>query len=352
MKCSFEDFCARLAGQTVRWGQVLSISVALLATAAPIAAADDLMTDAARYAQPIPTTADEFVVDAYRDLPVAEGVELASHDAYAPYAWNWRDTLSVFLGYEGSKQPQDFGVNAHFGGRSHINWGMPILEDVGLGLQMGTAINATANAVQVNDRLIDNSSRTQSFTTVGLFQRTDAGLVWGLGYDFLYQEYYDNFTLGQYRGRLGWQTSSANEFGVQAAIRDNNDAGQYGATTVLLRPITQGSVYGRHTWKNQAAIGCWVGVAEGHSEANVLGDYPPQDECLVFGSDLFVPLGNYVAMFGESNFMTPVDTGAVDAYLGFEFFPWGGARLARRNPFAPVLPVANNTSMTVDLLRR
>jgi hypothetical protein len=57
-------------------------------------------------------------------------------------------------------------------------------------------------------------------------------------------------------------------------------------------------------------------------------------------------------MFGESNFMNPVDTGAIDAYLGFEFFPWGGARLAWRNPFAPVLPVANKTSMTVDLLRR
>jgi hypothetical protein len=39
---------------------------------------------------------------------------------------------------------------------------------------------------------------------LGLFQRTEAGLVWGLGYDFLYQEYYDNFTLGQYRGWFGW----------------------------------------------------------------------------------------------------------------------------------------------------
>lgn len=339
MTASISSFSARVAA-------------ALLAAVAPLASGDDLMIEAARNAEPLPTLGNEYAIDAYRELPVADGVELARQDLCAPYCWNWRDTLSLFAGLEGSKQPQDFGVNAHFGGRSHINWGMPILEDAGLGLQMGTAINATANAVQVNDRLIDNTSRTQSFTTVGLFQRTDAGLIWGLGYDFLYQEYYDNFTLGQYRGRLGWQISPSNEFGVQAAIRDNNDAGQYGATTVLLRPITQGSVYGRHTWKNQAAIGCWVGVAEGHSEANVLGDYPPQDECLVFGSDVFVPLGEYLAVFGEANFMTPVDTGAVDAYLGFEIFPWGGARLARRNPFAPVLPVANNTSMTVDLLRR
>lgn len=34
------------------------------------------------------------------------------------------------------------------------------------------------------------------------------------------------------------------------------------------------------------------------------------------------------------------------------FFPWGGAKSARHNPFTPILPVANNTSMTVDLVRR
>lgn len=329
------------------------VAAALLTAFAPFAAADDLMPSAIRYGEPLPAPTDERVIEAYRSLPIPGGVELSTHEWCAPYVWNWRDTLSVFVGYEGSKQPQDFGVNAHFGGRSHLNWGAPIVEDAGLGFQIGTAINATANAVQVNERIEGNSSRTQSFTTVGFFQRTDSGLLWGLGYDFLYQDYYDDFALGQWRGRLGWQVSPANEFGVQAAIRDNNDSGQFGATTVLLRPITQGSVYGRHTWKNQAAIGCWVGVAEGHSEANIaLGDLPPQDECLVFGSDLFVPLGDRIALFGEANFMTPVDTGAVDAYLGFEFFPWGGAREARRNPFAPVLPVANNTSMTVDLLRR
>lgn len=267
--------------------------------------------------------------------------------------WDWRDTLSVFLGYEGSKQPQDFGVNAHFGGRTHINWGAPLWEEAGLGLQLGTAINATANAVQVNERIEGNSSRTQSFTTVGLFQRDPSGWRWALAYDFLFQDYYDDFDLGQWRGRLGYELSPANEVGVQAAVSDNGDAGQFGPVDVYLRPITHGSVYWRHTWNNGAALRGWIGVAEGHSEANVaLGDLPPQDECLVYGSDVFVPLGDYLAIFGESNFMTPADTGAVDAYLGFEIFPWGGAKRSRRNPFTPVLPVANNTSMTVDLERQ
>jgi hypothetical protein len=279
-------------------------------------------------------------------------VTLASHMATVDGGgvWDWRDTLSFFGGYEGSKQPQDFGINAHFGGRASVNFGMPLWEEMGLGAQIGTSINATANAVQVAERLGESSSRTQSFTTVGVFQRT-SDIVWALGYDFLYQNYYDQFNLGQWRGRLGYYLSESNEVGVQAAVREIADAGQFNATTVLLRPITQGSVYWRHTWANQAQLGCFVGMAEGHSEANVLGDFPRQDNPLVFGSDLFVPLGNYLALFGESNFMTPVDTGVVDSYLGVEIFPWGGSKQARRNGFRPVLPVANNTSMTIDLLR-
>jgi hypothetical protein len=269
--------------------------------------------------------------------------------------WDWRDTLTVFGGYEGSKQPQDFGVNANFGGRASMNFGAPLWDEYGLGVQMGTSINATANAVQVVERVGEDSSRTQNFTTVGLFQRTPGGLIWGLGYDFLYQDSYDTFFLGQWRGRAGYYVNWANEIGVRGAFREKGDTGVFNGPApaeVLLRPITQGSVYWRHTFGNQTQAGCFVGMAEGHSEANyALGDLPRQDNPLVFGSDVFVPVSDRLAIFGEANFMTPMDTGAVDAYFGVEIFPWGGAKLARKNAYRPVMPVANNTSMTIDLLR-
>ena len=61
--------------------------------------------------------------------------------------------LSLFAGLEGSKQPQDFGVNANFGGRFQANLGLPLVEACGLGMQIGTSINYTDNAVQVFERV-------------------------------------------------------------------------------------------------------------------------------------------------------------------------------------------------------
>ncbi|MEQ8837606.1 MAG: hypothetical protein RID07_12440 [Lacipirellulaceae bacterium] len=271
---------------------------------------------------------------------------------WAGDGYNWRDTLSLFLGYEGSKQPQDFGVNAHFGGRTAINWGVPLVEDWGLGFQIGSAINASSNAVQVNERVEGNSSRTQSFTTVGLFQRLDNGLKWGVAHDFLYQRYYDDFTLSQWRGYFGYQLSQRNEVGVRMAFHEKEDEGFFGTSGVQLRAIDQGSVYWRHTFQQGAQLGCWFGVAEGHNEPNIaLGDLPRQNGVFAYGSDVFCPITDRMALFGEANFLTPADTGTVDAFLGVEIFPWGGARRGRSRRFSPVQSVGGNTSMSVDLRR-
>lgn len=259
--------------------------------------------------------------------------------------------LSLFMGLEGSKQPQDFGVNANFGGRFHANLGLPLLPDQGIGVQIGTALNYTDNAVQVFERIEGNSERFQSYTTIGMFQRAECGWAWAVGYDFLYQDSYDNFKLGQLRGDLGFQYDACNEFGSWFACSLEKDRGHFGAIPLVLDPITQGSVYWRRTWENDTQTTFWLGIAEGHGEVNVaLGDLPPVDERLVFGSDVFVPLSPALALFGQANFLTPADTGTVDAFLGIAFFP-GGSHGARNRKFAPRLAVANNTTFASDLFR-
>jgi hypothetical protein len=261
------------------------------------------------------------------------------------------ENFSIFLGLDGSKQPQDFGVNAHFGGRLHANLGIPLLADQGLGLQIGAALNATENAVQVVERVEGSKRRTQFFSTVGLFQRAGCGLNWALVYDFLNQDYFDSFSLSQWRGHLGYWCNDCAEIGIRAALSDRNDAGLFGTIPVVLDPISQVTLYGRKVWPKGAVTGVWAGVAEGHNEPNVaLGDLSPIEEPFVFGADVFCPLTNRLAIYGEANFIRPADTGTVDAYLGIVFYPVGHRRAFRR-PFAPVLPVANNTSMSVDLWR-
>ncbi len=261
------------------------------------------------------------------------------------------ENLSLFGGLEGSKQPQDFGVNAHFGGRFHANLGLPLIADCGLGFQVGTATNYTDNAVQVVERIEGTSERFQSFTTVGLFQRTDCGLSWAVGYDYLYQDYYDNFNLGQWRGDIGYRCDPCNEIGTWFAISSQDDQGSFLTIPMSLDPITQGNVYWRRNWENDAQTTFWLGIAEGHAEANVaLGDLPPVGERLVFGSDIFVPLSPKLAIFGQANFITPADTGTVDAFLGIAYFP-GGSHGARERQFAPRLSVANNTTFANDFSR-
>jgi len=262
-----------------------------------------------------------------------------------------KSSWTVFAGVDGSKQPQDFGVNADVGGQFRINWIKP-LNDNGLGLQIGTSLVSTSNAVRVYELLGENGGRVQSYTTVGLFQRYDNGWHWGVGYDYLYQESFDQFSLGQVRGRIGKKLDCRNEIGVNVALPTQSDEGvfSFGNQRVRLDPIAQGYVYWRRAWESGTQTTLWMGLAEGHGEHNaVTGFSPPNDEVFLFGADILSPLNDYVAVYGETNLMMPSDTGTVDAFLGIEIFPWGGAYTARRARYSAVLPVAAAPSFSVDL---
>jgi hypothetical protein len=266
--------------------------------------------------------------------------------------WHWADTLSLFIGLEGSKQPQDFGVNAQFGGRTSVNWGAPLVESWGLGAQIGTSLNATADAVQVMQRTEGTSGRTQNFTTVGLFQRSACGWDWAVAYDYLFENYYDRFDLGQWRLKLAYEFNPTNELGVWATISDRSDNGQYANIPVTLRPISQTNIYYRHTWRNCIDTTIWGGVADKHGQVNaVLGDLEPLRNQFTFGADLYIPLSDHLAIYGQGNFITPASSGTVDSYLGLEYFPRGGARMARQAQFAPLLPVAGSPTFATDLSR-
>jgi hypothetical protein len=184
-----------------------------------------------------------------------------------------------------------------------------------------------------------------------LFQRFDQW-TWGIGHDFLVQEDYSMTFLSQWRGRVGYFVTENDEIGVLAMLPQKSDQAAWAGVPVRLRPIAQGSGFWRHTWEGQAEITGWLGLADAHSQANAaLGDPPARAECVVFGADLHVPLNDSWALFGEANFITPADTGTVDAYLGLAYYPGGGARGWRKKAWSPMLPVANNTSMSVDLAR-
>lgn len=266
--------------------------------------------------------------------------------------WNWTDSLELFAGLDGSKQPQDFGVNAQFGGRLHANWAMPISQDNGLGVQLGTAVSQTHHAVAVTNAIEGSTRRTQNFTTVGIFQRTQTGWTWALVDDFLYQEDYDSTALMQLRGRVGYDLNGRDEIGVFAMAPLVGADASWAGNAVHLRPLAQGSFFWRHTWEFGGQTTGWLGMSERHGQANAaLGDRARTGVVPVFGSDVHLPLNDHWAIYGEANFVTPADTGTVDAFLGFAYYPGGGTVLWRKRAYSPVLPVASSPSMSVNLTR-
>ncbi len=129
------------------------------------------------------------------------------------------DNLSFFGGLDGSKEPEDLGISAHFGLRVAVNAGFPLLEQDGLGWQVGTALNYSQNAVGVL-KLVDGvTNDLQSFTTLGVFQRSPSGVNWGLVFDFRNDDYYQNLSFGQWRGQVGYDLGADDEVGVKAMVR-------------------------------------------------------------------------------------------------------------------------------------
>lgn len=265
--------------------------------------------------------------------------------------WHPLDTLMLFGGLEGSKQPQDFGVNANFGSRWAFNWGFPLLQEYGIGAQIGTSINQTDNAVQVFERLSQSTNRTQNFSTIGVFQRIN-NWRWAIGYDFLYESYYDQFFLGQWRGRGGYAVTEKDEFGVWFAISQHSDSGNFSTIPVTLTPLTQGSAYWQHQFSAGTRTTAWAGVSEGHAQANLaLGDLKKTGPQFVFGAEIDVPLNQFFAIYGQANFISPADTGTVDSYLGIAYYPGGHAFPTTRSPFEPLLALANSTMFATNLKR-
>jgi hypothetical protein len=273
-------------------------------------------------------------------------------DGGASYDAPWYRNLNLFAGLDGSKQPQDLGINANMGGRFSVDLGMPVWKQHDLGMHFGVAGNFSDAAVHVLDQIEGTSSRTQAFVSVGLFQRPCEELTASLGYDFLYQEYYDSFQLGQLRGLAGYSVTKSTELGIWFTKSVQGADGEMGGTPVRLDAVTQGNGYLKYTWPNAAETTIWAGFASGHDNVVwVIPEDSRDENVFVYGADLHMPLSERFAITGAANFLTPTSTGTVDAYLGLAFYPGRSAMARATDPYSPPMSVANNPTFSVDLQR-
>jgi hypothetical protein len=275
-------------------------------------------------------------------------------DTFADRETQWFNNFRTFFGIDGSKQPQDFGANANLGVNVQLGYSNALNRDLGIGYQIGSRAVFQGNAVQVFELLGESKDRFQVFTTAGLFQRMPKGFAWGVAYDFLNQESYDDFALGQWRVRASFDVGQRTEVGVTMKLAAQEDVGQFNDVAVKLEPVEQLHIFIRRHWQTGAITTFWFGIADEHSEENIVtGTLPPKTNQFLFGADLYAPLNNWMALYGETNLIMPADTGAVDAFLGIEFAPGGIRRnRSRSNRFRDYMPVASSVSFTSNLTRR
>jgi hypothetical protein len=286
-------------------------------------------------------------------LTVEAGPTIEASSACVWDAKSWRvfDNLSFFAGLNIAKEPADLGINENFGYRFAVNWGLPLVERAGLGLQVGTALNYSRTALHILPLLDGTVDHFQSFTTLGIFQRSPCGWNWAVVHDFRYDDYYDRFFTGQWRGQLGRELGARDEIGFWGTLHDRNDATERFGRPLSLRPLNQINFYWRHVWPYDAVTRAWIGFTDDH-DGNGLLDITSTRvrHPFVFGGDVVIPLNRSLAFFGEAQFVTPNDSGTVSATFGIVWYPGAGRDRARGN-FEPLLPVANNTSMPLDLRR-
>ncbi|WP_218934000.1 DUF6666 family protein [Rubripirellula lacrimiformis] len=314
----------------------------------------DRPTRAENFNAEIESTSD-IGVHGYASLPEPSVMAYgdAEHDPcslnYLPTN-HWSEYLTMFSGIDGSKQPQDYGVNANLGVRFAAEWAAPLSTEWGLGYQIGTAFEPSDNAVQVFELLGEDTTRIQNHTTAGVFHRGER-LGWGIVHDFLYQDGFDTVTLGQWRARIGYRLTPLTEMGVTGRARSTGDDATFNGSNVRLQTVDQVSAYIRRTFDTGVQGTLWMGIADGHSESNaVVGTKAPFDESMVIGADILCPLNESFAIYGETNLIFPADTGTVDAMLGIQWYPGGNAKRARRQQYSAFLPTASDSTFSVDLI--
>ncbi|MHC4404394.1 MAG: DUF6666 family protein, partial [Planctomycetota bacterium] len=207
--------------------------------------------------------------------------------------YRFLENLQLFGTVDGFKGPLDLdGLNGNFGVRLAANAGFPVFAGWGLGGQAGAG-------VVISDfhgtQFTGSNARTQTFATLGLFQRNPSWaqrLSYGLAFDWLNDDYYTNFNFSQWRLKLGWELDECREIGIWASIPQRDDTAvlpnppAVGGTSVnRFDAISQGVFYYRRYWDGGKQTSLWAGLAEEPGE-------------FVMGADAKMPLTSALAIVG------------------------------------------------------
>lgn len=268
--------------------------------------------------------------------PPAGGCEVACDKCFPGC---WYDNLSVISGIDTFKGPVDLdGLNGNFGKRVGLSAAAPVYAPWGLGVQF----SGTAGWYDPKGTLYTGDEvRFQNFWTVGAFHRSCTnGLGFGIAYDWLYDDYWSNLRLGQWRVGGSWQVNAFNEVGFWAALPDRRDSTTATGVNERFQTLLQGNFYYRHVWDCGAWSTVYAGIAESPSDISA-------------GTNDQVPLNDYIAMYANATYIWPSSGGNQgrqeeiwNLSVGIAIYP-GTARRIATSQFRPFFNPADNGNFGV-----
>ncbi len=257
-------------------------------------------------------------------------------------SWYWGENFSVFGGVHNFKSPVNMVGQSNFGTQEGINWGVPLWEEIGLGGQIGVGI--TQSNFQDTGFPFDDY-RTQTFVTGALYHRPACrqGLQYGLAFDWLHDEFYDNFDVAQVRGEISWLYDCRDEIGFWFAtgVIDDQVNHQF-LSPATFEVLDQYAFFYRRQF-------CRGG------DARIWGGFTGENAGLV-GVDFSLPIARCWSIEGGFNYVISdrQTQGLTDETwnLGMNLvWSWGGNAFCR-NAYRPLFNVADNGSLMTRVIDR
>jgi hypothetical protein len=259
--------------------------------------------------------------------------------------WYPGKDLTLFAGVHGFKSAVDDGQNGNFGFQEGVNWSSPFWNMAGIGFQAGFQ----AMQSDFHPTAFFTEDRSQYFLTTGFFRRQmcDHGWQWGLVYDYLMDEFAEDFDVGQIRGELSY-LFRGHELGYWFASGASDDVPGADSTTgiSLYETVDMHAFFYRRRLTNGGEGRLWAGFTE---ESDGL-----------FGGDLRVPLACDWDVTAAFNYLRPQDDATAagpfpEAWnIGINLVWYvcpQGAMQAGGSRYRPLFNVADNGTLIVNTVR-
>jgi hypothetical protein len=261
---------------------------------------------------------------------------------------NWIDETALFLGVQGFTNPLDHGLppafgtnNGNFGYHEGVNFAGHFGKWLGLGsLGLGYQVGATFLQSDLNGNLVNGAqtkNRDQQFFTAGLFRRAHDGygLQGGFVYDYMHDNYWTKYSVGQIRIELSYLTFLGHEFGFWGAFSIHDGHDLVNGTPLGFQTIDMYNGFYRYTFDNGAQGRVWFGGTDNRQG--------------IVGSDFRLPLANRWDLWGWYNYIIPNHSGFVgvnnqgwNLTLNLVWYPGRKCDGIHNTPFRALFAPADN----------